>query len=314
VFSVFRSPGTDQTVFNRTVSANLGMSYSVSNVLAEAGIANILRWVPFPVDEVSLRNRIKNKMIRPTTIPQTLEDLVIEQAICREALRLSFDQHQLLAVGLKGRQTARDISDTFEQAGSGASLVDLVALGLLVGSGGVLSHAPRRSQAMLMMIDAFLPEGLTELAVDSIFMTPQLGVLSTVHEEAATQVFERDCLILLGTCVAPIGPGRAGEPCVTVEVKPEGGEATTRKFTAGELHLLPLPASGKVSVLATPERGFDMGAGKGRTVSRVVRGGVVGLAVDTRGRRPFVLPEKPAERIAKLREWNRALGLYPREV
>src|SRR5262252_7091199 len=44
VFSVF------QGVFNRTVSANLGMSYSVSNVLAEAGLANILRWVPFAVD------------------------------------------------------------------------------------------------------------------------------------------------------------------------------------------------------------------------------------------------------------------------
>src|ERR1043166_6875640 len=83
VFSVFKVPGEDETVFNRTVSANLGMSYSVSNVMAEAGIGNILRWVPFPVDEVELRNRIKNKMIRPTTIPQTLEDLVIEQAICR---------------------------------------------------------------------------------------------------------------------------------------------------------------------------------------------------------------------------------------
>src|SRR5207247_7902491 len=87
VFSVF------QGVFNRTVSANLGMSYSVSNVMAEAGIHNLLRWVPFAVDETELRNRIKNKMIRPTTIPQTLEDLVIEQAIAREALRLAFEQH-----------------------------------------------------------------------------------------------------------------------------------------------------------------------------------------------------------------------------
>src|SRR5439155_10463355 len=57
VFSVF------QEVFNRTVSANLGMSYSVSNVMAEAGLENILRWVPFEVDEVGLRNRIKNKMV-----------------------------------------------------------------------------------------------------------------------------------------------------------------------------------------------------------------------------------------------------------
>ncbi|HEY6195111.1 MAG TPA: glutamate mutase L [Candidatus Eisenbacteria bacterium] len=314
VFSVFKVPGEDETVFNRTVSANLGMSYSVSNVMAEAGIGNILRWVPFPVDEVELRNRIKNKMIRPTTIPQTLEDLVIEQAICREALRLSFEQHKALAVGLKGRQTARDISDTFEQSGSGASLVDLVDLGLLVGSGGVLSHAPRRAQAMLMMIDAFLPEGITELAVDSIFMTPQLGVLSTVHEEAATQVFERDCLILLGSCVAPFGAGRPGEPCLAVELEPEGGERVRREVPFGELVLLPLPGSGRVLVSASPGRGFDLGAGRGKPVTRTVRGGVVGLAVDTRGRRPFTLPEDATQRIARLREWNRALALYPREV
>jgi hypothetical protein len=55
VFSVFDG------VFNRTVSANLGMSYSVSNVLAEAGIANIQRWVRFALEEADLRDRIGNK-------------------------------------------------------------------------------------------------------------------------------------------------------------------------------------------------------------------------------------------------------------
>ena len=315
VFSVFRVPGAadDATVFNRTVSANLGMSYSVSNVMAEAGIANILRWVPFAVDEVELRNRIKNKMIRPTTIPQTLEDLVIEQAICREALRLSFEQHKALAVGLKGKQTARDISDVLDQTASGSSLVDLVDLGLLVGSGGVLSHAPRRAQAMLMMIDAFLPEGLTELAVDSIFMTPQLGVLSTVHEAAATQVFERDCLVILGPCVAPIGSAKPGSPCVTVEWAPESGAASRHVVAFGALRCVPT-AGERGRLTATPERGFDLGAGKGKTVTRTVRAGVVGLVVDARGRRPFALPEDPSARIGKLREWNRALDLYPREV
>ncbi|MCS7258749.1 MAG: glutamate mutase L, partial [candidate division WOR-3 bacterium] len=43
VFSVFSG------IFNRTVSANLGMSYSISNVLAEAGEANIMRWIPFDI-------------------------------------------------------------------------------------------------------------------------------------------------------------------------------------------------------------------------------------------------------------------------
>jgi uncharacterized protein (TIGR01319 family) len=316
VFSVFRVPDAsepDATVFNRTVSANLGMSYSVSNVMAEAGIANILRWVPFAVNEVELRNRIKNKMIRPTTIPQTLEDLVIEQAICREALRLSFEQHKALAVGLKGKQTARDISDVLDQSSSGSSLVDLVDLGLLVGSGGVLSHAPRRAQSMLMMIDAFLPEGITELAVDSIFMTPQLGVLSTVHELAATQVFERDCLVLLGPCVAPIGTAKPGAPCVTVEWAPESGTPSRHAVAFGTLLRVPTPGE-RGRLTATPERGFDLGAGKGKPVTRTVRAGVVGLVVDARGRRPFALPDDLTTRIERLRTWNRALDLYPREV
>lgn len=312
VFSVFRGGEGGEPVFNRTVSANLGMSYSVSNVMAEAGIENILRWVPFDVDETELRNRIKNKMIRPTTIPQTLEDLVVEQAICREALRLSFEQHKALAVGLKGRQQSRDISDTLDQAGSGATLVNLLELGLIVGSGGVLSHAPRRAQAMLMMIDAFLPEGLTELAVDSIFMTPQLGVLSTVHEQAATQVFERDCLVMLGACVAPVGAGKAGQHCMSVTVRAGGAAESTFRVAHGELRVVPLP--GPAHVVIAPERGFDVGAGRGKPLERAVRGGVVGLVLDARGRQPFPLPADAARRIGMLRTWNRALSMYPAEV
>jgi len=34
-----------------------------------------MRWVPFEMDERDLRNRVRNKMIRPTTIPQTLTEL-----------------------------------------------------------------------------------------------------------------------------------------------------------------------------------------------------------------------------------------------
>ncbi len=159
VFSVFHG------IFNRTVSANLGMSYSVSNVLAEAGIDNIQRWVAFDLHEAELRDRIGNKMIRPTTIPQTLDELKIEQSIAREALRLAFIQHKQFAVNLAGVQKERTISDAFTQNDED-TLVNMMKLDLLVGSGGVLSHAPRRTQSMLMMIDAFQVEGITELAVE----------------------------------------------------------------------------------------------------------------------------------------------------
>ena len=57
IFSVFQSQ------FNRTVSANLGMSYSICNVLAEASLPNVLRWVPFDIDEKELTNRIGLSLI-----------------------------------------------------------------------------------------------------------------------------------------------------------------------------------------------------------------------------------------------------------
>ena len=303
VFSVFKNQ-EGEAIFNRTVSANLGMSYSISNVLAEAGMENVLRWVPFDIDVSDLGNRIKNKMIRPTTIPQVLEELIIEGAIAREALRLAFDQHKQLAVELRGVQQQRTISEAFAQSETGATLVDMLSLDLIVGSGGVLSHAPRRNQAMLMMIDAFQPEGVTHLAVDSIFMMPQLGVLAQVNEVAATQVFERDCLIHLGTCIAPVGITSPGNLGVTIS----GDLTETVPF--GELRLYPLGVGEKARVTIQPERRLDMGAGRGQPVEAEVEGGVVGLVVDTRGR-PLETSNVSTERVALLKKWFQALEVYP---
>ena len=309
VFSVFKNRD-GEAVFNRTVSANLGMSYSVSNVLAEAGIDNVLRWVPFDIEVGDLRNRVKNKMIRPTTIPQTLQELVLEQAIAREALRLAFKQHKQLAVELRGVQQQRTISEAFDQAESGQTLVNMFSLDMLVGSGGVLSHAPRRQQSMLMMIDAFQPEGITHLAVDSIFMMPQLGVLAQVNAEAATQVFERDCLIHLGTCVTPIGIGKAGDTCLSIEINYTDRPIITEDIPFGDLRLYPLEIGEKASLKLQPSRRFDLGAGHGTPVETEATGGVVGLVIDTRGR-PLEIPSDSKQRVAQLTKWQDALGIYP---
>ena len=308
VFSVFKNQ-EKEPIFNRTVSANLGMSYSVSNVLAEAGLDNVLRWIPFDVDESHLRNRIKNKMIRPTTIPQTLESLIIEQALAREALRLAFEQHKSLAVGLKGVQQQRTISEAFSQAQTGATLVDMIALNLIVGSGGVLSHAPRRGQAALMMIDAFQPEGITHLAVDSIFMMPQLGVLAKLNSQAATQVFERDCLIHLGTCIAPVGKSNYGKPCVRIQANMSTGKID-EMIDFGQLMLYPLGEGESAHVVLEPERRFDLGTGRGNLVEADVEGGVVGLIVDARGR-PMDFSKDTADIVERLTEWFKILNVYP---
>ncbi|HSB46233.1 MAG TPA: glutamate mutase L [Nitrospira sp.] len=305
VFSVFEG------IFNRTVSANLGMSYSISNVLAEAGLANIMRWVPFTIDEQTLRNRIKNKMIRPTTIPQTLDELQIEHAISREALRLALIHHKSLATGLKGIQQERTISDVFEQQTSGKSLVDMLKLDLIVGSGGILSHAPRRIQSMLMMVDAYEPLGFTMLSVDSIFMMPHLGVLSTINEKAATQVFVRDCMIYLGTCVAPIGQGKNGELCADYEITFPDGKTINDQLAFGDLRLYPLELGKKAKVTMQPAKQVNLGMGAGVPVTREVQGGVVGLMLDGRGR-PLQLPSEQMARVAALAKWYQAVDLYPK--
>lgn len=299
IFSVFDGN------FNRTVSANLGMSYSVSNVLTEAGMDNVLRWVPFSLDKNDLGNRVRNKMIRPTTVPMSLKELKLEQGIAREALRLALVQHKGMAVGLKGVQQERTISDAFEQTASGATLVNMMDLDLIVGSGGTLSHAPRRAQAALMLIDAFQPEGITRLAVDSIFMMPHLGVLSSVHEKAATEVFNKDCLIRLGTCIAPVGIAPLGKEAL--EIKMNGDVI---KVNSGDMKLIPLDPGEKPRAVIKPSKYFDIGEGRGREVEATLRGGVVGIIIDCRGR-PLVLPINDAERFKRLNRWNKALSIYP---
>ena len=312
IFSVF------QKQFNRTVSANLGMSYSICNVLAEAGLKNVLRWVPFDINEKELTNRIGNKMIRPTTVPQSLEELVIEQAIAREALRLSFIQHKEFAVNLKGVQKERTISDAFEQSDSGQSLVNMMELDLIVGSGGVLSHAPRREQSAKMLIDSFLPEGITALAVDSIFMMPQLGVMANIDKKdlaeearvAALEVFEKDCLIRLGTCIAPVG--KFDEKKAILKAKLEYGDGKINEITldGGQLVLIDAGYE-QIDITLTPSKGVDVGAGVNEVIQTKIFGGEVGIIFDCRGR-PFNLSDQTDHRISDLKTWSKSLKEYPK--
>ena len=299
------------------MSANLGMSYSICNVLAEASLPNVLRWVPFDIDEKELTNRIGNKMIRPTTVPQSLEELVIEQAIAREALRLSFVQHKAFAVNLKGVQKERTISDAFEQSDSGQSLVDMMELDLIVGSGGVLSHAPRREQSAKMLIDSFLPEGITSLAVDSIFMMPQLGVMANIENKeiaeqarvAALEVFEKDCLIRLGTCIAPVGKLSGSEIPLQVNLEFKNGEKKDIEVRYGELIRIEAEYE-EIKAVLTPAKGVDVGAGDGEQISTTIFGGQVGIVFDGRGR-PLEIDASSSKRISNLKKWSEAMNEYP---
>ena len=297
--------------FVRSVSANLGMSYSICNVLKESSIDNIKRWIPFNLNDQDLENRLYNKMIRPTTIPQTLEELIVEHAVAREALRLGLEHHKTIATRLKGVKVVdRDLADLQYEVEE--TYIKMINFHIIAGTGGLLSHAPRRAQSFMILTDAFQPEGVTKLFQDSVFMMPHLGVLSTVYKDAAWNIFDKDCLVRLGTIIAPVGLGKEGQPVLDLALEMPDGSHLDVNMNFGEIRRIPLPEGKEARATLSPRRGFDVGLGQRKSVETTISGGSVGVVIDARGR-PLLLSEEEEERKKKLIEWIGSLQLYPQD-
>jgi len=207
-----------------SVSRNdLGLSHNVTRVSTEAGFENILRWLPFDMEVTEAHNIIANKQLRPTTVPQTRRDLLLEQAIAREALRLTLVEAQ--------------------QSWAGRPSVPYPGLfpfsDLIVGGGGVLAHASHYGQAALILLDALQPIGVSNLALDVTSMSAPLGVTATIEPLAAAQVVERDGFLSLGTVVAPVGTAREGEIALQLKITYEDGRALEMEVPYGSLEVLP---------------------------------------------------------------------------
>jgi uncharacterized protein (TIGR01319 family) len=295
--------------FVRSVSANLGMSYSICNVMKEAGLENIIRWMPFKIGHDEVRNTLRNKMIRPTTIPQTLRELIIEHSVAREALRLGLEHHRTIATSLRGARGASAMERGITTQYIEWSYIQMKNIDIIAGTGGLLSHAPNRVQSMLIMNDAFQSEGITLFLQDSVFMMPHLGVVSTVHNEAAWNIFDKDCLVRLGSVIAPSGLASGNDKVMDVILEMPDGETRNETIKWGQLKLIPLPERSVVNVTVKPAKGFDIGVGERKELKSQIEGGVVGLILDGRGR-PLRLPENQADRKELVLDWWQSLGLY----
>jgi len=184
------------------------------------------------------------------------------------------------------------------------SLLEMMKIDLIIGSGGVLSHAPDRRSSALMLIDAYEPVGVTELAVDSIFMLPHLGVFSEVHPEAAAEIFIKDCLVRLGTVIEPLGAAKTGVP--VLELSFRGKKAALK---AGEIRRFELKEGEAEEVDLRPLGGrIDVGAGGGMRLTVSVRGGHAGLIIDCRGR-PLVFKSGAREKMAEVSRSLECFGL-----
>jgi hypothetical protein len=64
---------------------------------------------------------------------------------------------------------------------------------------------------------------------------PHLGVLSTVYREAAWNIFEKDCLIPVGTVIAPVGSAKPGEHVMDVKLELSDGQTINEGMNFGEI-------------------------------------------------------------------------------
>jgi uncharacterized protein (TIGR01319 family) len=227
----------------RTVSANLGLSYSILNVAELAGIGPIRKLYHPHLTDAEMWNRIGNKHVNPTRLARTPDEMLTEWAAAAIAIREAVRQHLKLRDGTK--QEAGPVRLDLDELLKGprakprpATQFANTECDLLIGSGGILSHSPRPA-AVAVLTDALNPADAVELAMDSEFMFPHLGVLASVNPDLALELFKKLGLVRLGPVKDFRRKGGTGHLLPKDYVPPQRADAvvTEDRVTTGEVRM-----------------------------------------------------------------------------
>src|SRR5439155_3474341 len=125
------------------------------------------------------------------------------------------------------------------------------------------------------------------------------------------------------TAIVPVGRLRDGHErsgggagtVVTITVERQKGETETIEVPYGAITVIPLRPDQRAALTVKPSPGFSIGSGEpGKTLKtepgQEVKGGLVGLIVDARGR-PIELPSDPNMRRLMVHRWWSALEAVP---
>ncbi|MHB8625904.1 MAG: glutamate mutase L [Aggregatilineales bacterium] len=263
------------------IHPELGLGHSAVSSVGQVSAPSVLRWLSYDSNETDLANYAWNKTLRPSTVPQTPEELEMEYALTREIIRYAV-------------QAARQ----GWPASAGARGDRLPSFRPIIGAGAVLTQGTVPGVAAMLLLDGVQPVGVTELKLDPYGTIPALGGIAYVQPLAMVQVLESGGLLDLGTAICPDGRTAGDEP-IGVTVKYASGR--TIKRTVNGLQVIDLPAGQKATVTLQLPRGLTLN-GRGRGVTLTVTGGAAGIIIDGRGR-PLPLSGDAARRKALLLRW-----------
>ena len=269
------------------VYPQFGLGRNLNDLLNYVRLPEITRWLTQSVPESYILEYIANKSIYPASIPATLEDLAVEQALTRQLLNSAV------------KQTFQGTPHRIDASGPGL----LPWLEPIVATGSVLSHAPSLAQSMLMLLDGLQPTGVTTIVLDQNHLASALGAAAAANPILAVQVLDSNTFLYLGTVISPVGSARRGTPILTVKMTYDNGHETRVDVKQGSLEVLPLPIGQTARVHLQPLHRFDVGMGApGRSGKLNVHGGALGLVIDARGR-PLMLPDDAERRYGLFKKW-----------
>lgn len=273
------------------VYPQFGMGENLGGLLQHTEIEDIMRWMQLDISSNTLREYLFQKSLHPATIPATVEEHAILQAIARQALYLA----------------VRAAQKNFPASARPAQADLMPKLDLILAGGGAVAESASLGQSLLLLLDAIQPVGIMPILLDQNNLLALMGAAATRNNFLPVQVIESGAFIGMGTIVSVVASANIGDQVVRAKLTYQDGTETRADVKFGGLEILPL-ASGQTARLSlAPLRRADAGLGPGRSGSLTVTGGAMGVVIDARGR-PLALPSDAVRRRELMKRWSYAVG------
>ncbi|RMF80039.1 MAG: hypothetical protein D6737_09510 [Chloroflexi bacterium] len=263
-----------------TIRTDIGSGHSAHSLLEIVGTEAVRRWLPFYITQDDLESYALNKMLRPASIPQSVQDLYLEYGFVRAGVE------KMIALS-RPRWPGKNAEKT-------------PSFGMVIGAGAALTQSGRDGYDALVLLDGLQPVGVSALFVDPYGLIPALGAVVRLYPEAVVQILDGANLEQMGTCISASGRPKRGRTALRVKIKLDDGEEIKHDVPGGSIWVYPLGIGQSAEVEVRSGRGLTIGD-KGRVKQRM-EGGTVGLIFDARGR-PLVLPNDIARRAELLPLW-----------
>lgn len=278
--------------YDMRVFSDFGTGIGLQASLKKISTNDILKWIPLEVNKNDVSDFVQNRILFSKSVPCTVNAMKIENALTVSLIRKSLADSQA------------DFPKQIIHPNHGNTLqwFDKIYL-----SGYALVRSLENLENLVMILNAIQPCGITELLIDKNNLFSSLGAAAMINPLLTVQVLENS-LISLAHVITPVGKMNSQLPVLQMKITTESGNATVYEFKAGMLYRIPLKIGKQAKIEIQPLQKTDIGWGRGRggVYPEWIKGSMLGIVVDTRGR-PFVPMQSKRTYQAVTNQWLQSL-------